>query len=72
MSGTHKDRRRHRRKVANTAQGLREHHKRDVRRGRLPSAATRSQDEDRSLPNAPTEASSMTAGSSEQERKPAR
>lgn len=34
MSGSHADRRRHRRKVAGTAKGLQEHTKRDKRRGR--------------------------------------
>lgn len=34
MSGSHKDRRRHRRKVAGTTKGLAEHLKRDKRRGR--------------------------------------
>ena len=34
MSGSHRDRRKHRRKVAGTDKGLAEHQKRDKRRGR--------------------------------------
>jgi hypothetical protein len=45
MSKSHRDQRKHRRKVAGTGKGLTEHRKRDKRRGRNPKAGALAKEE---------------------------